>query len=132
MNEVTKMPKESTNTATAEEAFDRPVYIPETDIYEDNDYIYVVSNLPGVPEKDIEVSLDNKVLSFSGAQQERIKEGYEKIGRGETVGLFKRSFKMDADINTDKITAQIKDGVLKILLPKSDDVKPRKIKVKAG
>ena len=132
MNDVTKMNGEATALTAAEEAFDRPMYVPETDIYEDNDCIYVVSNIPGVPEKDVEVSLDNKVLSFSGVQQERIKEGYERVGSGGNVGLFKRSFRIEADVDTNAISAEIKDGVLRISLPKSEEIKPRTIKVKAG
>lgn len=132
MNEVAKMNNKSAEVSAAEEAFDRPMYIPETDIYEDIDSIYVVANIPGVPEDGVEVSLDNKVLSFSGVQQERIKEGYERVGYGESVGLFKRSFKIEADIDTNAISAEIKDGVLKILLPKSEEIKPRTIEVKAG
>ena len=125
--------KEITNDVNnAEEVFDKPIFVPETDIYEDSDNIFVISNIPGVTENDVEIGLDNKVLTFTATQQERILDGYERVGNGTSTGVFRRSFKIEADIDVNKISAKIKNGVLKITLPKSEDVKPKRIKVKAG
>lgn len=132
MENLTKKTQEVNMNSVAEEAFDKPVYIPETDIYEDSDNIFVISNIPGVSQKDIDVSLENKVLSFCGTQQERLKEGYEQVGASESAGVFKRSFKIETDIDQGKISALVKNGVLQITLPKAEALKPRQIIVKAG
>lgn len=111
---------------------DRPVYMPATDIIETEDKVLIYANMPGVVEKDIEVSLEDKVLSIAGSQLVAEPEGYEQIGAGPTAGVFKRTFKLNTDIDRDKITAETKNGVLKLVLPKSEAVKPHRIAVKAG
>lgn len=127
-----KRKKEEVAKQEVETTFDKPIYIPETDIYEEEDHIFVIANIPGVDEKAIDISLDNKVLTFTATQQDHNMKGYEQIGISEPTGVFKRSFSIETDIDQDKITAEVKDGVLKIKLPKAEALKPHKITVKAG
>lgn len=115
-----------------ETTFDKPIYIPETDIYEEDDAIYVIANVPGVDENNINIELENNVLTFTATQEESVMEGYKKLGDSDPTGIFKRSFKIETEINQDEITALVKHGVLQIKLPKAEELKPRHIKVIAG
>jgi len=116
----------------AELAADRPVYTPATDIFEKSDSLLVVSDMPGVDEKSVDVTLENDVLTITGHQQAAEPEGYAAVRRGAVPGVFRRSFTLTADIDRARIQARIQNGVLRLELPKAEEAQPRKIAVVAG
>lgn len=116
----------------AEMTRDIPVFTPSTDIYELGDKIHIVCDLPGVAEKDLDISLEESVLSIVGPQAEQAPGGHRLIGRGYATGVFKRSFSLMTDINPESVKAKLADGVLRIEIEKAERAKPRRIAVNAA
>jgi HSP20 family protein len=106
---------------------------PSVDIFENDNEVVVKAELPGVNAKDIEVRLENNVLVLKGErhfEKEAKEENYHRIER--EYGSFSRSFALPTMVNGDNVTAEYKDGVLKIVLPKKEETKPKPIKVAAA
>jgi HSP20 family protein len=103
---------------------------PAVDIYETEGEIIVQAELPGVERNDITLNLENNVLTLKGErrfEKETKQENYHRIER--SYGTFSRTFSIPAIVNDEKIRADYKDGILKIALPKKDQVKPKQIKI---
>ena len=90
----------------------------------DSDYL-VMMDLPGVKKKDVDVNLENGILSVSGERKTSEKsDENNRIWYEATYGTFSRSFEFTSDIVEDKIKASFKDGVLNITIPKAEEIKP--------
>ena len=103
---------------------------PAVDIFETEGEIVVKAELPGMDRKDITLHLENNVLTLRGErkfEKETKDENYHRIER--SYGSFSRSFSIPATVDEEKIHADYKDGVLKILLPKKEQAKPKQIKI---
>jgi len=103
---------------------------PTVDVYEEKDEIIVKAELPGVDKKDIHVDVDRGVLNLKGERkhEEEVKE--ENFYRKESAyGKFERSFKLPGGTDFDKITADFKDGILKVRVPKTEEKKPKQITI---
>ena len=111
---------------------DLPVYSPQTDIYEKEDSILVVCDMPEVDESQVDVSLENNVLTLTGCQDAKDPDKHEVLYRDYRPGAFRRSFTLSADINHAGIKAKLNNGVLQVTLPKAEKAQPRKIKVEIG
>jgi HSP20 family protein len=116
--------------AAVEQAENRPVYTPATDIYEKEDAILVRCDMPGVDEKALELALEDNVLSIKGTQVVEAPEGHEALLAEYVPGVYERSFTISREVDETGIKARLKDGVLDIELPKSEAAQPRKIEVK--
>lgn len=128
-NEIARRDKAEASTEITREG---PVYVPATDIYESDTELVVVAEMPGVDEKRVDVSLEDKKLSITGTRDEdSVPKGCSLIHHGYTPGSYNRSFKILADVDTSKISAKIANGVLTLTLPKAEKALPRKIKVTA-
>lgn len=119
-------------TTDVELTQDQPVFAPATDIYEKDDAVLVICDMPGVDEKHVDITLENGVLTITGQQDRTDPEGYSLLHREYRSGIFRRTFTVTADIDQDKIDAKISKGVLNLVLPKSEKAKPRKITVASG
>ena len=95
---------------------------PLLDVYETDNTIVASLDLPGVEKKDVEVSVSNGFLTISGERKNISSEG--RIWQETSFGTFKRTFELTEAVVEDKIKAQFKNGVLKISLPKAEEVKP--------
>ncbi|MFC1665611.1 Hsp20/alpha crystallin family protein [Pseudomonadota bacterium] len=105
--------------------------IPSVDVKEDDDGYTVKADLPGVKKEDIDVSLQDGLLTIN-AETKMEKEDKEKgrvIRQERRYGKFVRSMRLGTGINEAKVKASYKDGVLELKLPKSEEVKPKKISV---
>jgi len=111
---------------------DRPVLEPVTDIYEKEDAILVRSDMPGVDEKSLEITLEDDVLTLSGTQSDDTPEGYEPLLREYVTGVYHRSFTVPQGIHHAKIKARFHNGVLDVELPKPDEARPKRIAVETG
>ena len=103
---------------------------PSVDIFETECEIVVKAELPGMDRKDIQLNLENNVLSLRGErkfQKETKDDNYHRIER--SYGVFSRAFSIPATVDEERIRADYKDGVLKIVLPKKDQAKPKQIKI---
>lgn len=108
-------------------------FSPSIDVGETDAEIKVVAELPGLDEKDVEVSLVNNVLTISGekkSENENKGDNYTHVER--SYGAFKRSFRLPAEVEADQVDATYKNGVLTITLPKSAVALAKKIEVKAS
>lgn len=105
-------------------------WAPAVDIKEEADKFIVHADVPGVDPKDIEVTLENGVLTISGSREEEKKEEREGYSRVERMsGKFFRRFMLPESVNEDKVTAKTDKGVLRITIPKSEKQKARRISV---
>lgn len=105
-------------------------WAPLCDIYEVGDDIVVKCELPGVDRNDIDVQVENNVLTVRGERKREKEVKSDNVYRTErSYGLFSRSFTLPVTVDTEKIKAEFRDGVLHVTLPKVDEAKPRKIKV---
>jgi HSP20 family protein len=109
----------------------RTVFLPHTDIYERQDAIVVVAEMPGVKRDDVDINLQNSELTITGRAQEERVEGHELSYAEYETGDYERKFRISAAIDADKIDASMKNGVLRVVLPKSKETLPRKVEVKA-
>jgi len=103
---------------------------PAVDIFETETDIVVKAEVPGMERKDITLNLEKNVLTLRGErrfEKETKDENYHRIER--SYGGFSRSFSIPATVDDEKIRADYKDGVLKILLPKKEQAKPKQIKI---
>ena len=106
---------------------------PNIDIYEDKDKISVKAELPGMKKEDISVSLDGNTLTIAGERkhEEQHKEG-ETYRAERFFGRFQRSITLPQQVDSNKIQANYKDGVLTVTLPKSEEAKSKQIEVKTS
>jgi HSP20 family protein len=89
--------------------------------------------LPGMNEKDIDVSVENGVLSLRGERKANVDEKSESFHRTERYyGTFSRTFSLPTTIDVSRIHATYKDGVLQVELPKAEAAKPKRVEIKAA
>lgn len=104
---------------------------PVVDIFDKGGEVVIHAELPGIKKEDIEVRVENNVLTLRGKKErmEEVKEeGYFRAER--TYGSFSRSFSLPSTVEVGKIAADYKDGILTLRLPKAEEAKPRQIEVK--
>ncbi|MCS6798202.1 MAG: Hsp20/alpha crystallin family protein [Myxococcota bacterium] len=106
---------------------------PAVDIYEDAEAITLTAEVPGMKPEEVQVHVDNGVLTLSGErklEREDRKDGYHRIERA--YGTFSRSFVLPETVDADNIQAEAKDGLLRLRLPKRSKPSARKIEVKTS
>ena len=106
-------------------------YTPRVDILETEQEMVLFADLPGVKPEDAEIRFENGDLVIHGRCQPR-QEGQEYLSCEYGVGDFYRVFSIGQEIDSEKISAELKNGVLTVHLPKTEAVKPRKIPVKGA
>ena len=104
-------------------------YIPYADIYETNDALCVVMEMPGVERTNLNVALENDVLRVDGQIDFSKYEGMEPVYTEYNIGHFTRSFALSSKIDQERISAQLDDGVLTLTLPKAQEAQPRRISI---
>jgi HSP20 family protein len=104
-------------------------YVPYADIYETEDALCVVMEMPGVEKKDLDVALENDVLRVDGQIDFTKYEGMEPVYTEYNVGHYTRSFTLSNKIDQEQISAQLDDGVLTLTLPKAKEAQPRRISI---
>ena len=105
-------------------------WAPAVDIYEQNGSIVLQAELPGLDPKDVDVRVENNVLTLRGQRKldETVnKDNYHRVER--SYGSFTRSFTLPSIVDTEKIQANYKDGVLRLTLPTKEEAKPKQIAI---
>ena len=105
------------------------VFVPVTDIFETPEALTVVLEMPGVDRNSVEASVENDVLTIEGRIDFTKYDAMRPVYTEYNVGHYARSFEISDRIDQSKISAEIKDGVVTIVLPKGEQAKPRKIQV---
>jgi HSP20 family protein len=103
---------------------------PALDLYQNNNNIIAVVELPGMHKEDIEISLHDGMLTIAGERRSATPNG--DVERSERyVGKFRRSITLPARVDANKVSATYRDGILTVTLPKADEAKPKQIQVRA-
>ncbi len=106
----------------------RRLAYPPMNVAEDDNNIYVVMELPGVDVKDLDLTIADKSLILKG---ERKSEDAEYIRQERPTGYFQRIINLNVDVDREKVSAKMKNGVLEIVLPKAEEIKPKKIQIES-
>ena len=104
-------------------------YLPVTDIFETDQALTVVLEMPGVDKEGVDVRVENDVLTIEGRVDFSKYQGLQPLYIEYNVGNYARSFEISSNIEQDKISAELKEGVMTLVLPIAEKAKPRKISV---
>ena len=105
-------------------------FMPNADIFETEDALTVVLEMPGVDRDNINISVENGVLTVEGTINFGKYEGLQPVYSEYNVGPFRRSFRISSRIDQNNINAEMSDGVITLVLPKVEEAKPRRIEVR--
>ena len=136
MSEETKdmviQDQEMIPTEETERTRERSCFVLRADIYETEEKVFVVVDMPGVSAEAIDITLEKNILTINGNTNLDAPGGYSLAFAEYEIGDFERSFRLTDQIDRDGIEAAHKDGVLRLVLPKAEEVKARKIDIKTG
>lgn len=105
-------------------------WVPAVDVFENQEGIKLVAELPGVKPEDVKISLENNALTLRGEKKQVAEEQAERVHRYErTYGTFERVFTLPSTVDADRIEANYENGILTIALPKVERARPREIPV---
>ena len=108
-------------------------FIPPVDVYEDEHDVVLKMEVPGIEQKDIDIRLENNILSVRGErkfEKEEKEENFQRVER--RYGSFARAFTLPSSVDTENVKADYENGILKISLAKRAEAKPKQIKVNIG
>ena len=115
---------------TSEQMY-QATFTPQFDIWEGEEQLVLYGDLPGVEPDSLDIQFENRQLTIHGKVSRR-SEGTNYLYSEYSVGDFHRSFTIGESINSEAISAELRDGVLMLCLPKADEAKPRRIQVKTS
>ena len=119
------------NAPRTEDSFG--AWAPPVDIFEKNDHLVIRAEIPGVQMKDIDVRIENGVLTLHGERKQETEVREETAYRMERVyGRFTRSFSLPTTVDASKVTATYKDGVLEVTVSKAETAKPKRVEIQAA
>lgn len=119
-------------TDTAEQTKPGLLFMPAVDIFENEKKLTIIADMPGVKPKDLEIDLRKDTLSIIGDVEAPENDGETDIVREFRTGRYLRQFTLSEIVDQEKIEASLKDGVLRLKLPKVEKAVPKKINVQAG
>lgn len=125
--------RESYGPEGRDESLTTSQFAPPVDVYEDEHNVVLKVEVPGIDEKNIDVQVENNVLTVHGerkVEKEEKEENFRRIER--QYGSFTRTFTLPSTVDAERIQADYDKGVLKIVLPKKAEAKPKQIKVNVG
>lgn len=129
-NEVNRLFSSNMRDAFADESIARGAWNPTVDIYENKDRIVIEADLPGMNREDIHLTFGNNVLTLSGERRFEKKDEADNYHRVErSYGTFTRSFAVQQADSIEGVTAEYDNGILRIDLPKREEVKARRIEI---
>lgn len=104
-------------------------FLPVADIFETPEALRVVLEMPGIDKNNVEVSVENNLLTIIGRIDFANYEGLQPLYTEYNIGHYNRSFRLSNEIEQESIKAELKDGVITLVLPKAERAKPRRIEV---
>lgn len=110
----------------------RKAYVPRVDIYETDDQIVLLADVPGVDENSLDITLEKNILSINAMVEGEHPANYNLAYAEYGIGDFQRNFTLSNEIDQEKIRATVKSGVLRLDLPKAGPARARKISVKSA
>ncbi len=130
-NELDIQKQELSTNSESERTRTGKVYIPRVDIYDTEEKIVLVADMPGVDESNIDITLEKNLLTLHGSVTIEQPDNYSLAYAEYEVGDYERSFTLSNEIDNDNIEATVSNGVLTLNLPKMKEAATRKIAVKA-
>ncbi len=112
--------------------FIKAIEYPAVNMYHDNDNLYLVAELPGVKNEDLDITLEEDSITIKGVKKTNAPEDVSYHRRERAQGSFNRAITLPTKVSPEKAKATLSHGILKIILPKADEVKPKKIEIKLG
>jgi len=106
--------------------------LPRVDVFEDETGITLLADMPGVPRDKLEIRVEGDTLLIEGTVQPQTPEGLEAVYAEVRMPRFRRSFSLSRELDSARVDANLKDGVLSLRIPKRADAQPRRITVQAG
>ena len=106
--------------------------LPRVDVYEDASGITLLADLPGLPRENLELKVEGVTLLVEATVQPQTPDGLEAVYAEVRVPRFRRSFTLSRELDTQRIDANLKDGVLTLRIPKAEHAQPRRITVQAS
>ncbi len=103
--------------------------LPQVDVYENKDGILLVADLPGVPKDKLELRVDNDTLLIEGDIAQDTPENMEAAYAEVRLSRYRRAFSLSSELDSSKIDAQLRDGVLNLRIPKHPHAQPRRIEI---
>jgi len=122
--------QEARQRGDTERTRSRRVFAARTDIYERDDALVILAEMPGVSQETVDVNLEGEELTITGYVDEKPVDGHELSHAEYGVGDYQRKFRVPRGLDADKIDAVLENGVLRVVLPKSEEMQPKKITVK--
>jgi HSP20 family molecular chaperone IbpA len=104
-------------------------FVPSADIYESENALTVVLEIPGVSKDNVDVNIEDGVLTVEGRIDFSKYEGLQPVYSEYNVGPYRRSFQISSQIDHSKISAQMQNGIMTLELPKAETAKPRRIQI---
>ncbi len=124
--------KEAVSQEGVERTRPRKVHTPAVDILEKKGEVIVTADMPGVDERSVDITLEKNVLTITGRIEEEVPQGYRLAVSEYGIGDYQRAFTISEEIDRDRIEASVRNGVLRLVLPKAAALKTRKIAVSAA
>ncbi|MDA7088420.1 Hsp20/alpha crystallin family protein [Pseudomonas sp. SA3-5] len=116
----------------SESADELQTLLPAVDVFEDKDGILLLVDMPGVPKDKLELRIDNDTLLIEGNIAPDTPENMQAVYAEVRLSRYRRAFSLSSDLDTARIDAQLRDGVLNLRIPKHAYAQPRKIEVKVA
>jgi len=132
LNKVLQTKEKSKVKTNAESTKPGPIFTPAVDIFETDNEITVLADIPGVKSDGLDIDLRDNILSLGGTVESLETKEEQKVLTEFEIGKYWRQFTISNIIDQSKIDAELKDGVLRLTLPKAEKALPRKIQVKAA
>jgi HSP20 family molecular chaperone IbpA len=110
----------------------QPFVVPPVDVFENDASITLLADLPGVSREQLDVRVDGDNLVLEATAATAGPENMELVYGEAQIPIYRRQFTLSRELDTSRIDAQLRDGVLRLTIPKAEEAKPRRIQVQAG
>jgi HSP20 family molecular chaperone IbpA len=127
MNTVTTTQR---NTSSAQR--DEPALLPPVDVIEDSSGITLYADMPGVPKEHLQLRVEGDQLTLEGEMALAVPAGTEPSHAEVQLSRYRRTFTLSKELDADKVSAELSQGVLRVRIPKAEHAKPRRINVQLG
>ena len=132
MSDSKQVTRTGTGAAAGGDSEQQRAVLPAVDVFEDAAGITLLADMPGVPKEQLELKIEGDALLIEGGVQALTPEGLEAVYAEVRVPRYRRSFTLSRELDTARIEANLKDGVLTLRIPKQAHAQPRRIAVTAG
>lgn len=123
---------QTSELAKTQDSTQHTYVVPPVDVFEDASGITLLADLPGVSREGLNIRVDGDSLTIEGTAAAVGPQNLELVYGEAQVPAYRRRFTLSRELDTSRIEAQLKDGVLRLAIPKAEEAKPRRIEVKAG